>query len=302
MATVPTAYLVAEAARAARAVAAFNVIGLEHAEAIVAGAERAGGAVILQVSENAVRFHQGRLAPLAGALRVIADEAGVPIALHLDHVESVDLMAQAPALGFSSVMFDASGLEYEDNVAATARAVAFAHGHGLWLESELGTVGGKDGRILSPHDPGARTDPHQAADFVTRTGADGLAVAIGSSHAMTDRVAVLDHDRLAALAAAVTVPLVLHGSSGVPDDELRRAVTGGIVKVNIGTALNTAYTSALRGVLEREPSTVDPRRYTGPARDAMAAAVAHFVALLDRSQTAGGEEDRDGVDRAAGRR
>lgn len=298
MPVVPTAQIVTEAARLGRAVAAFNVIGLEHAEAIVTGAESTDRAVILQVSENAVRFH-GRLGPLARALYEMAVDAAVPVALHLDHIESDGLLSQAPRYGFSSVMFDASTRPYDENVTATAAAVAFAHRHGLWLESELGTVGGKDGRVLSPHAPGARTDPAEAADFVARTGADGLAVAIGSSHAMSARVAVLDHDRLAALTAAVPVPLVLHGSSGVPDDELRRAVAGGIVKVNIGTALNTAYTSALREALAREPSTVDPRRYTSPARDAMAATVAHFVTLLDHPHVE--KEDHDGVDRAAGR-
>jgi fructose-bisphosphate aldolase class II len=302
MTAVRTAHLVTAAAADRRGIAAFNVISLEHAEAIVGGAESAGAAVILQVSENAIRFHHGRLAPLARALHVIASDAAVPVALHLDHIESDDLLAEAPRFGFSSVMFDASTLPYGENVAATAAAVRFAHEHELWLESELGTVGGKDGQLLSPHDPGARTDPAQAADFVARTGADLLAVAIGSSHAMTARTAALDHDRLARIAEAVPVPLVLHGSSGVPDGELRHAVAGGIVKVNIGTALNTAYTSALRGALDREPSTVDPRRYTAPARDAMAATVAQYCTLLNSVSLLSLKEVHDAVDRAAGRR
>jgi fructose-bisphosphate aldolase class II len=291
-----TAELMAAAAGRGHGLAAFNVITLEHAEAIVDGAERAGAPVILQVSQNAVMFHGGRLGPLAGALRVVAAEAGVPVALHLDHVTSTELLHLAPGSGFSSVMVDASTLPYEDNVAATAAGAAFGHAHGLYVESELGEVAGKDGRVLSPHAPGARTEPAQAAAFVARTGVDALAVAVGSSHAMTTRDAALDHDLIAALRSAVPVPLVLHGSSGVPDDELRRAVAGGIVKVNIGTALNMAYTGAVRGVLDRDPSIVDPRTYAAEGREAMAAAVAHFVDLLTR------EENPVGVDRPAGRR
>ncbi|GHJ46369.1 fructose-bisphosphate aldolase [Catellatospora sp. TT07R-123] len=281
MALVPTGKLVAEAAARGGGVAAFNVITLEHAEAITAGATAAGRPVILQISENAVKFHGGRLGPIAAAARAVAEEAEIDVALHLDHVESVELLRQAPRHGFSSVMFDASTLPYAENVAATRAAAEFAHEHGLWLESELGTVGGKDGAApLGAHAPGARTDPAEAVGYVAATGVDALAVAVGSSHAMTSRDAALDHDLIAALRAAVAVPLVLHGSSGVGDAELRRAVTGGLVKVNIGTALNIAATGAVREVLAVDPKLVDPRKYLAPARTAMAATVRHFLTLL----------------------
>jgi fructose-bisphosphate aldolase, class II len=281
MTVASTGELVADAAARGAGVAAFNVITLEHAEAIVAGAEAAGRPVILQISENAVKFHGGRVGPIAAATLAVAREAGVRCALHLDHVESVELLKQAPAHGFSSVMFDASALSYADNVAATRSAAEFGHGHGLWVESELGKVGGKDGSPpLSAHAAGARTDPSSAASYVAETGVDGLAVAVGSSHAMTSRDAVLDHDLVAELRAAVEVPLVLHGSSGVGDEELRRAVAGGLVKVNIGTALNIAFTGAVRPILNGDPKLVDPRKYLKPARTAMAATVEHFLTLL----------------------
>jgi fructose-bisphosphate aldolase, class II len=280
MSLVPTASLVGQG----QGIAAFNVITLEHAEAIVTGAQRAGRPVILQISENAVKFHDGRLGPIAAAAAAVGREATVPCALHLDHVESVALLEQAPAAGFSSVMFDASKLSYEDNVAATRAAVKFGHAYGLWVESELGKVGGKDGSPpLSAHAPGARTSPSEAVAYVDATGVDGLAVAVGSSHAMTTRDAALDHSLIAELKRAVGVPLVLHGSSGVSDDELRRAVAGGLVKVNIGTALNIAFTSAVRPVLDGDPKLVDPRRYLKPGRDAMADAVAHFLTVISEA-------------------
>lgn len=272
----PTGELVAAARRAGGGVGAFNVITLEHAEAIVAGAESVGRPVILQISENAVRFHGGRLAPLAAAMRAVAGAAAIPVGLHLDHVEDVALVEQAADHGFGSVMVDASKLDYAGNVAATFRAASFLHGQGVWVESELGEVGGKDGA----HAPGVRTDPAEAARYVAETGVDALAVAVGSSHAMTARTAALDHDLIARLRAAVPVPLVLHGSSGVPDDELAKAVQGGLVKINIGTALNTAFTGAVRERLAADASVVDPRKYLAPARDAMAAVVAHLLTVI----------------------
>jgi fructose-bisphosphate aldolase, class II len=272
----PTGEIVASARAAGRGVGAFNVITVEHAEAIVTGAEEAGLPVILQVSENAVRFHHGRLAPIAAAAHAIAKASGVPVGLHLDHVESDELFDQAKINGFGSAMYDASKLPFARNVAATAAAVRRGHGQGLWVESELGEVGGKDGA----HAPGARTDPAEAAAYVAATGVDALAVAVGSSHAMRTRTARLDHDLIARLRAAVEVPLVLHGSSGVPDDELAAAVRGGMVKVNIGTALNSAFTGAVRGALAGDTVLVDPRRYLASARTAMAGTVAAALRLL----------------------
>jgi fructose-bisphosphate aldolase class II len=177
-------------------------------------------------------------------------------------------------------MYDAADLPYAENVAGTRRVAEAAHAAGLWVEAELGFVGGKPDHARSAHADGVRTDPDEAAGFVTATGVDALAVAVGSSHAMTSRTARLDHDLVARLADRVPVPLVLHGSSGVPDDELRRAVAAGIRKVNVGTALNVALTSSLRASLGADPSVTDPRRYLAPARTAMRDAVLHLLDLM----------------------
>jgi fructose-bisphosphate aldolase, class II len=268
--------LVDDARRASGATAAFNVITLEHAEAIAAGAERAGRPAILQISENAVRFHHGRLLPLARAVLAVAELSSARLSVHLDHVEDVELLHQSASAGVSSVMFDASKLEFGANLAATKAAAEWAHDHGLWMEAELGEVGGKEGA----HAPGVRTDPAEAADFVAKTGVDGLAVAVGSSHAMTDRVAQLDFELVRALRQAVPVPLVLHGSSGVADDDLRRAVRAGITKVNVGTILNVAFTGAVRERLS-DGSIVDPRKYLASAREAVSDTVASILRVLD---------------------
>jgi fructose-bisphosphate aldolase class II len=277
MPLVTTGEIVKAAQGAGTGVGAFNVITLEHAEAIVAAAERVDLPVILQVSENAVKFHLGRLRPIAMAAAEVAGAAHVPVSLHLDHVEDDDLLHQAADAGFSSVMYDASKRSYADNVAATRAAAAWAHDHGVWLEAELGEVGGKDGA----HAPGVRTDPDEALAYVDATGVDALAVAVGSSHAMTTRTASLDLELVSRLRDAVPVPLVLHGSSGVPDGDLWAGVRHGMVKINIGTALNVAFSAAVSEVLSGPQPPVDPRKYLRPARDAMTESVAHLLTVLN---------------------
>lgn len=276
MTLVSTAALVERARTAGVGLPAFNVITLEHAEAIAAGAERAGRPAILQISENAVTFHNRRLGPIAAATVEVARQAGVDLSVHLDHVEDLAVLHQSADTGISSAMFDASHLDYHANVAATRDAARWAHDRGMLLEAELGKVGGKDGA----HAPGVRTDPQEAVDFVAATGVDALAVAVGSSHAMVERTAVLDLHLIARLAAQVPVPLVLHGSSGVADAMLAAAVRAGMVKINIGTILNVSWTSAVRGVLDADPAVVDPRTYLRPARDSVADVVARLSTVI----------------------
>jgi fructose-bisphosphate aldolase class II len=259
------------------AVAAINVITIEHAEAIARAAARRGTPVVLQVSENAVRYHGGQLEPIAAATAAIARHADVPIALHLDHITDDELLAQAPGSVFSSVMYDAGSRPYDENVERTRAATDLGHAAGLWVEAELGYVGGKPGAPASAHAPGVRTDPEEAAAFVEATKVDALAVAVGSSHAMTTRTARLDTALIERLHARLAVPLVLHGSSGVPDDEMRRAIAAGITKVNVGTALNVAMTAAVRAALADDPALVDPRKYLDPARTAMQREVEHLL-------------------------
>ena len=275
MALVSGAEVVLAAAKAGRGVGAFNVIQLEHAAALIAGAERVGAPVILQISENAVKYH-GALKPIGVATLAAASAASVPVVVHLDHAMERDLVTEAVSLGFTSVMFDASKLDYDQNVATTAEVTAFCHQHGVFVEAEIGEVGGKDG----VHAPGARTKPDEAAAFAAATGVDALAVAVGSSHAMTERTAELDFELISELRDAVPVPLVLHGSSGVADADLTRAVEAGMTKVNIATHLNNVFTQVVRQRLGDDPALVDTRKYLGPARDAVADEVARLLAVL----------------------
>jgi ketose-bisphosphate aldolase len=261
------------------ALGSFNVIALEHAEAIVEGAERVGAPVVLQLSQNTVAYHRA-LEPVALACLAVARAAAVPAVVHLDHATDRALVERAVGLGIESVMFDASALDHEANLAATRDVTAWCHDRGVAVEAELGEVGGKDG----VHAAGARTDPGDAASYVAGTGVDALAVAVGSSHAMLTRDAVLDDALIAAIATRVEVPLVLHGSSGVPDEGLASAVRHGITKVNLATTLNASLTAAVRDALAADPALVDPRRYLGPGRDAVAAEVARLLGVLRPSR------------------
>lgn len=275
MTLVPMPRLVTDARAARRGIGAFNVITLEHAEGVVAGAEQAGLPVILQVSENTADYHGG-LAPIARATLDLAATTTVDVVVHLDHATRPELVRSAVDLGLGSVMVDASTLPHPENVARTRALTEQCHARGVWVEAELGEVGGKDGA----HAPGVRTDPGEAAEFVRATGVDALAVAVGSSHAMLTRDAVLDDALIAEIAGRVSTPLVLHGSSGVPDAGLASAVRHGMVKVNIATHLNKAMTAAVRSVLAADETLVDPRKYLGPARTAIAAEVAHLLGVL----------------------
>lgn len=267
--------LVAAASAAGRGVGAFNVIHLETAEGLVRAAELAQLPVILQISQNCADYHGG-LEPIALATLAVARRAAMPVAVHLDHAERPELVDEAIALGFGSVMFDGGTLPYDDNVALTSAIAARAHVAGVYIEGELGEVGGKDGA----HAPGVRTDPDEARAFVAATGVDALAVAVGSSHAMVDRTASLDLDLIARLHAVLPVPLVLHGSSGVADDVLALAVRAGMAKINVSTHLNGHFTRAVRGVLASDDHLVDSRKYLAPAREALAEEAARLLRLF----------------------
>ena len=271
--------LVLVAKNSKTAIGAFNVILLEHAEALIAGAEKANLPVILQISENCVTYHQS-LKPIALATIALAETSSVPVSVHLDHAESEELIKEALDLGFDSIMFDGSKLPFAENVATSARISDLCKSYGATLEVEIGEVGGKDG----VHAAGIRTKPLEAKSFAEATGADLLAVAVGSSHAMTTRDATLDFQLIAEIAESVSVPLVLHGSSGVNDRDLQRAVRAGMSKINIATHLNHVFTDEIRKTLQANPELVDPRKYISLGRAAVSVETARLLRILNLSE------------------
>lgn len=275
-----TMALLDQANAAGYAVPAFNVIGLEHAEAIVRGAEQERAPVILQISQNAIAYHFGAVAPIAAACRVLAETAAIPVALHVDHATSMALCEAAVAAGFSSLMWDEAASALDENVRNVRIFVTWAHARGVAVEGALGVVGGKDGLETSEE---GLTDPERAGWYVTETGVDSLAVSVGTTHGMTRQTARIDLDRISALHAVTTVPLVLHGSSGAPDADLAEAARRGISKVNLATRLNAAFTGAVRQELAAKPDLVDLRKYLSTGRDAVIAVVREQLVLLGTS-------------------
>ena len=246
--------------------------------------------MILQLSENCVDYH-GALAPIGRALLTAADAATVPVAVHLDHATRERLVQDAADLGFGSVMYDASALPYAENVRATARVAAWCHAQGVWVEAELGEVGGKDG----VHEPGARTRPDEAAGYVTATGVDALAVAVGSSHAMLTKDAVLDLELIAA--AARRRSRYRSSCTDRPACPTRRSAPrsrAGLTKINIATQLNKVFTAAVRACLNDDPLIADPRRYLRAGRAAVAAEVERLLRVLASPAVAETARAKDG--------
>ena len=280
MTLVSAATLLAAARTRGSGLAAVDVVTLEQAEGVVLGAEQADLPVVLQVSAPTAHFHLGDPGPLAAALGVLADTSLVDVALHLDHVSELDLLHRAAGCGFTSVLFDpARDVVYDAAVAATADAVTWGHEHGLLVTAELGAVM-PDGERESAHLTDGRTDPGQAAAYVAATGADALAVAVGSRPGMTEATARLDLPLVRRLAAEVDVPLVLHGGSGVAQDEIGAAVDAGITMITFGTVVSIALTRSVRQHLHDLPDVRDPRQYLLPARKAVSSVVAELVATV----------------------
>jgi ketose-bisphosphate aldolase len=248
---VPFVDLVGRARAARRAVGAFTVYGLEVAAGVLSAAERRGADVIILVSAETFKSPLG--AALVGGARVICEESAVCCCLQLDHASQLELVGAGFSAGFGCVMVDGSRLDFEQNVELVTAAADIAADHGGYIEAELGRVEG-DEDASSGADVGLLTDPDQAAQFMTMTGADCLAVSIGNVHGHFRTPPVLDLDRLERVARSVEQPLSLHGASGIPAGPLRDAIATGISKVNVNTELRQSYFAALKEHLpELEP-------------------------------------------------
>ena len=258
------------------AVGAFNAENMEMVQASLAAAEAENAPVMIQTTPGTLMYAGPKC--FAGLVSRLARDAKVPAVLHLDHGNSYELAEECAREGYTSLMIDGSKLPFEENIALTRRVVAMACG--LPVEAELGTVGGKeDGMEAKPQ----YTDPDEAAEFVRRTGISSFAVAIGTAHGVYKGEPKLDLDRLSAVRAKVEIPLVLHGTSGVPEDQVRECIRRGICKVNYATDLRIAFTAGVKKAIAEQPDAFDPKKYLAAGRNAVEERVRELIRLLGSS-------------------
>lgn len=281
MALVTVSELLQKAEKGGYAVGAFNCNNMEIVQAIIAAAEAERAPVIIQASQGAIKY--AGLEWIVGMAKLAAEQATVPVALHLDHGTSFEQCVQCIRAGFSSVMIDGSKLPLEENIALTNRVLDVARAVGVSVEAELGKIGGTEDDITVDEKDAMMTDPAEAKEFVERTGVDALAVAIGTAHGQYKGEPKLDFDRLEKIRSLVNVPIVLHGSSGVPDEAIQRAIKLGVRKVNIDTNIREAIVGAMRQVLAEKPNEIDPRKVIGPGREKAIEVIREKIRLFGSS-------------------
>lgn len=266
MSYVTSAQMLLDAQKGGYAVGAFNAENMEMVKAIIAAAEELHAPVMIQTTGGTIKY--GKEMTYAGIVRAEAKSAGVPVCLHLDHGPSMEMAVRCLRAGYSSVMIDGSKLPFEENIAVSKLVASMAAAVGVPCEAELGKVGGKeDDTTAGPGD--IYTDPAEAKEFAERTGITSLAVGIGTSHGFYKGIPVLDVERLSQIRGVVDIPLVLHGASGLTDDQVRDCVKRGICKVNFATELRKAYTDAVRAFLAENPDAFDPKTYGKAGMDAV---------------------------------
>ena len=241
-------------------------------------AEAEKSPVIIQASQGAINY--AGLNYIVSLVKTAAEASTVPVALHLDHGTSFEQVIQCIGSGFTSVMIDWSKHPLEENIAVTSQILSVANPLNISVEAELGKIGGTEDNVTVSEREATFTDPEEAAYFVEKTGIRSLAVAIGTAHGQYKGVPKLDFDRLTEIKERVNIPLVLHGSSGVPDEALREAVARGVRKINIDTNLREAFTDGVREVLAAKPNEIDPRKILGPAREKMAERVVEKIRIF----------------------
>ena len=263
MALVTTKEMLLDAQKNGYAVGAFNVENMEMVMAVVSAAEETKSPVIMQTTPSTVKYADFDY--FYANAKVAAEKASVPVAIHLDHGNSFDLAMKAYRTGYTSIMIDGSHSSFEENIALTKSVVDVCKNGNVPVEAELGKVGGKEDDLDGGD--GGYTDPLEAKEFVEKTGVDSLAVAIGTAHGVYKGEPKLDLDRLSEIREVVDIPLVLHGTSGVPDEVVTECVNRGICKVNYATDLRIAFTKGVKKVLEENPDTIDPKKYNAQGRE-----------------------------------
>lgn len=266
MPLVPVDNLLEKADREGYAVGAFNANNMEIIQAILKAAELENSPVIMQASQGAINY--AGLDFITGMVKIAAESSKIPVALHLDHGTDFAQVVKCIRSGFSSVMYDGSKLPLEENIAMTNKVLDIARPIGVSVEAELGKIGGTEDNVSVSEKEALYTEPEEARYFVEHTGIKSLAIAIGTAHGQYKGEPRLDFDRLATIKSLVKIPVVLHGSSGVPDEAVQKAIKLGICKVNIDTNIREAFVGEMRKVMVAKPDEIDPRKILGPAREA----------------------------------
>jgi fructose-bisphosphate aldolase class II len=281
MALVTVNELLLKAENEEYAVGAFNANNMEIVQAILEAAKRENAPVIMQASQGAIAY--AGLNFITEMVRLAAASSTVPVALHLDHGTDFDQVVRCIHSGFTSVMYDGSKLSLEENIAITRKVLDMTRPIGISVEAELGKIGGTEDDVHVSEKDAMYTDPEEARYFVEQTGVESLAIAIGTAHGQYKGEPKLDFDRLAKIKSLVKIPIVLHGSSGVPDQSIRRAIELGVRKINIDTNIREAFVGEMRRVIMDKPDEIDPRKILGPAREAATAIIAEKIRLFGSS-------------------
>lgn len=253
------------------AVGAFNVNNMEIIQAIIEAAEETQSPVILQASQGGLKY--AGVEYIAGLGKIAAHNASVPVAIHLDHGTDFEQIMQCIRHGFTSVMIDASKHQLDENIAMTKKVVEVAHAVGVSVEAELGKIGGTEDDITVDAREATFTDPEEAKRFVEETGVDSLAIAIGTAHGPYKGEPKLDFDRLGVIRGKIDTCIVLHGSSGVPEEALKKAISMGVSKINIDTDVRMAFAKGVKELVAAKPEEYDPRKILGPAKEEMKKAI-----------------------------
>lgn len=264
MPLVTTKQMLLDAQKGNYAVGAFNVENMEMVMAVMEAAEELKSPVIMQTTPSTVKY--AGLDFFLANVKAAAERASVPVAMHLDHGSSFELAMQAYRTGYTSIMIDGSHGSFEENIAVSKAVADACTPSGIPVEAELGKVGGKEDD-LDGGDDNPYTDPDQAVEFVKRTGITSLAVAIGTAHGVYKGEPKLDLDRLSEIREVVDIPLVLHGTSGVPDETVTECVNRGICKVNYATDLRIAFTKGVSEVFSENPDVIDPKKYNARGKE-----------------------------------
>lgn len=267
MSIISTKYVLEKAQKGGYAVPAFNIHNLETLQVVVEAAAEMKSPVILAGTPGTYSY--GGVENIVGIVEALSKEHNIPLSLHLDHHEDFDDIKYKVNAGIRSAMIDGSHLAFEENVALVKKVVELCHKNDVSVEAELGRLGGVEDDLVVDEKDTLYTNPKQALEFVERTGIDSLAVAIGTAHGLYKSEPKLDFERLEEIRNIVSIPLVLHGASGLPDEDIQRAISLGICKVNVATELKIAFSGALKAYFNENPDAEDPRKYMKPAKAAM---------------------------------